>query len=113
MTGKFRVWCKDHNEWEKDLCVLMPGGSVCHARRNGELVSLRPESHIAEFYTPVTDKNDRRICVGDICQVGDEKLEVYFDDELCEFGFRNSHELFQAQFGHEFEVIGNIHEKHE
>jgi len=37
--------------------------------------------------------------------------EVYFDNELLEFGLKESNVLFHCQFSDEFKVIGNIHEK--
>ena len=39
--------------------------------------------------------------------------EVYFDNEMLEFGLRYSGELFHCQFNDEFELVGNIHDNPE
>lgn len=50
MEGKFRVWCKNKEQWEVDYCVLTSEGVLLHRVRS-LWVPLDPSTHIVQFYT--------------------------------------------------------------
>ena len=72
-------------------------------------------------FTGLLDKKGTKIFEGDIVKhsrkIENEIIEtiheVYFDNELLEFGLKQSNELFNCQFNKEFQVIGNIHDNKE
>ncbi len=115
--NKFRVWCKDKNEWEKDECLLRCDGTLFH-RVGNNFVQLLPDNHIVERSTGLTDKNEKPIFQGDIIlaiyDIGDgcdprglRKQTFTLDtwESFVEFIFDVGHGAYV-----ELEVIGNIHD---
>jgi uncharacterized phage protein (TIGR01671 family) len=78
---KFRIWCIDRNEWEKDTCTLSLNGVVLH----GNFISVRPESHIVTQYTGSKDEKKRDIYEKDIvkCSGHDDLMVVHYCDDMC------------------------------
>lgn len=86
MNSEFRVWCKDNEDWEKDLCYLSPIGLLYHSQ-GAMWIPLQLKNHIVEFYTGLDDKNAEKIFKGDICE--DDKgtiVEIVWIEDKFQFG---------------------------
>ncbi len=68
MTGQFRVWCKERNEWEGHDVVLNPDGGILHWDGLERLHPVKPSTHIVEFFIGLFDKNGKMIFDGDVCK---------------------------------------------
>ncbi len=123
MNNKFRVWCKDKNEWEKNECLLRSDGVLLHRMRNNQFIPLRADSHIVEMSTGLPDKNGVEIFAGDIvhCQATFDNANMVviweegeFHMVLCE-KYKSYLPLCGYYCIRNFtkEVFGNIHDNPE
>jgi len=116
---KFRAWAKKYGsgEWEMIHEIgVFPISCHCPFSISSDGIFVNPnyQDAVIEQCTGRLDKNGREIYEGDIVRVKVEdtemgEFEIYWDDELCEFGYRFCNEPFNAQFYMDREIVGNIH----
>lgn len=120
---KFRVWCKDFGEWEKDPVLLSPDGVIHHVNQHGRINVIRPDNHIVQWFTGLLDSKGKEIYEGDIVNVESFCLyEIYWDEQMARFDLCqiDSKELYLLDIhenvswpSNRMTVIGNIFENEE
>lgn len=112
---KFRVWCKNKGEWEKDPTVIGMNGKLLDVLHHQP---MNRETHIIQQHTGMTDKNRNGIYEGDIVKDTDNGkiFEVFWNDIGCgtwwfttrdKEGLRCHARRIDLD---DLEVIGNIYE---
>lgn len=122
---KYRVWCKNNKEWEKDLCVLTPDGMLFQISSKKwpnsiAMMPCRPETHIVQLFTGLCDKNGNEIYEGDflknlsgrICQVVWFQSPCFVGWDLKALNGKGNPPPRHNIWG-EWEIIGNVHENPE
>ena len=129
---KFRVWCENNQEWEKDTISI--SNKNMYEIRNDKFTKytdIDPKNHIINFCTGLKDKNGKLIYEGDIVKLTNindnefvEIRQVIFKDCAFQFTLPNSTQVdrplycwainYLNRYKHiNLEILGNIYENTE
>lgn len=115
MVTKFRLWCENKKEWERNNWVVTRNGALFDIDQK---VFMKRETHVLEQFTGKTDKNSIEVYVGDVVRLaGSCTSEVFFRDGsyavhgLNYFSKENVICFLYDYQSDEIEVIGDIHKK--
>ena len=117
---KFRVWCENNQEWEKDT-ILISNKNMYEIRNDKftKYTDIDPKNHIINFCTGLKDKNGKLIYEDDIVDTRQGRMVVKFDEYramFCMIDPAQNHTetpLYNADYANRLEVIGNIYENTE
>ena len=74
---KYRLWCKDKNEWEKDSWVILPNGNLMWVEYGNLVGGVYMKNHILVRSTEFKDIEGKEIYEGDIIRYWDNFDERY------------------------------------
>ena len=74
---KYRLWCKDKNEWEKDDWVILPNGNLMWVEYGNLVGGVYMKNHILVRSTEFKDIEGKEIYEGDIIRYWDNFDERY------------------------------------
>ena len=74
---RYRLWCKDKNEWEKDSWVILPNGNLMWVEYGNLVGGVYMKNHILVRSTEFKDIEGKEIYEGDIIRYWDNFDERY------------------------------------
>ena len=114
---KYRLWCKDKNEWEKDSWVILPNGNLMWVEYGNLVGGVYMKNHILVRSTGFKDIEGKEIYEGDIIRYWDNfdehyKLAVI---KLDKGGFIITNNRINWDIGltnkdDKIKIVGNIYE---
>ena len=112
---KFRLWCNNKKEWEKDAWHLTPNGRIVDTYRQ---IEMRKETHFLNQYTGLLDKNGVEIYESDIIKTDNGSLfEVVFRDGAFNAKILNKNKVMcnvaVMVRNKDMRVVGNIYQNPE
>ena len=114
---KYRLWCKDKNEWEKDSWVILPNGNLMWVEYGNLVGGVYMKNHILVRSTEFKDIEGKEIYEGDIIRYWDNFDERYklaiikFDKGsfiMINDGIRWN--IYLTDENDEIKIVGNIYE---
>lgn len=109
--NKFRVWCKNKKEWERNECFLSEDGDVYQFEK-GVLTPMSSKTHTTLLFTGLHDKYGFEIYDGDIVGFDRENKEigvVSWDSYMWVVKLSGSRTMYFNN-PDAYEVIGNVYE---
>ena len=123
---KFRVWCNNKKEWEKDAWHIAYDGGIIDSKK---MFEMKKQTHFLLQYTGLKDKNGKEIYEGDVViqyeipnKPFDVKREVFFSDGMFCVGkigetetplYLETNTSYRGKNVNLIEVIGNKFENPE
>ena len=74
---RYRLWCKDRNEWEKDDWVILPNGNLMWVEYGNLVGGVYMKNHVLVRSTGFKDIEGKEIYEGDIIRYWDNFDERY------------------------------------
>ena len=74
---RYRLWCKDKNEWEKDSWVILPNGNLMWVEYGNLVGGVYMKNHVLVKSTGFKDIEGKEIYEGDIIRYWDNFDERY------------------------------------
>ena len=74
---RYRLWCKDRNEWEKDDWVILPNGNLMWVEYGNLVGGVYMKNHVLVKSTGFKDIEGKEIYEGDIIRYWDNFDEDY------------------------------------
>ena len=121
--NKYRVWCKNKKEWEKDFVVLTPDGLLIDVIKGKLRMALNQDNHVIQFSTGKISNNNIEIYQGDIVEFEGQLKDYYYVIEWVLGGFQvvsykrpdsnvsgivDGVNTEYVEFGEDYTVVGNI-----
>ena len=114
---KYRLWCKDKNEWEKDSWVILPNGDLMWVEYGNLVGGVYMKNHILVRSTEFKDIEGKEIYEGDIIRYWDNFDEHYrlAVIKLDKGGFIITNNRINWNIGltnkdDKIKIVGNIYE---
>lgn len=122
---RFRVWCKNNKEWERDAIAISSNGSILHISAVGRVspfpLMVRRDTHTIEFFTGLHDTTPEKVELwqNDIVEHGGMPWQVVRNEEQ---GYWAAHPLITTEAETmlfwlidegDCVKVGNIHENPE
>ncbi len=117
MNRRYRVWCKNKNEWEKDAISLWTNGTLIHRCNNGIFTILKEETHIVQFYTGLKDCTGKDVYEGDVVSWWHYEGVVTFKNGAFCICSKDHDDVYFSEYAklnltlQTMKVIGNIFEE--
>ena len=114
---KYRLWCRDKNEWEKDDWVILPNGNLMWVEYGNLVGGVYMKNHTLIRSTEFKDTEGKEIYEGDIIRYWDGVEERYklavikFDaGGFIMINDRIRWNIYLTDENDEIKIVGNIYE---